>query len=61
MTTKADSQFELTPPPPAIKPNSHVVIAVRHMNKRRDALLAKRETIDKEIGELDTALLALKV
>lgn len=41
------------------KPNRHVVIALNHMNKRREALLAKRAELNREIEELDAAILAL--
>jgi hypothetical protein len=44
----------------APKPSRHVVIALNHLNKRRQALLAKRAVIDKEVGELDQAILALE-
>lgn len=40
--------------------NRHVVIALSHMNKRREALLAKRASLTKEIEELDAAILALE-
>ena len=42
------------------KINLHVVIAMRHLNKRRDALLKKRAQLTKEIEELDAAILALE-
>ena len=42
------------------KLNRHVVIALNHMNKRRESLLEKRAEITKEIEELDAAILALK-
>lgn len=42
------------------KPNRHVVIALNHMKKRRDALLEKRAALTKEIEELDAAILALQ-
>jgi hypothetical protein len=41
------------------KKNRHVVIALNHMNKRRDALLEKRAALTKEIEELDAGILAL--
>lgn len=44
----------------APKRNRHVVIALNHMNKRREALLAKRAALTKEIEELDAAILALE-
>lgn len=40
--------------------NRHVVIALNHMNKRRDTLLAKRAELNREIEELDAAILALE-
>lgn len=42
------------------KKNRHVVIALAHMNKRRSALLEKRAEINKEVEELDAAILALE-
>jgi hypothetical protein len=45
---------------PAKKQNLHVVIALRHLNKRRGVLLEKRAAIIKEIEELDQAILALE-
>ena len=42
------------------KKNRHVVIALSHMNKRREALLVKRAALTKEIEELDAAILALE-
>ena len=45
---------------PAKKQNLHVVIALRHLNKRRGVLLEKRAGITKEIEELDQAILALE-
>jgi hypothetical protein len=39
--------------------NRHVVIALNHLNKRRDALLEKRSALTKEIEEIDQAILAL--
>lgn len=59
MSKPATEDLVLTPPPPAVKPSRHVVIALAHMGKRRDALIAKREVIDKELAELDTAMGAL--
>ena len=38
----------------------HVVIALRHLNKRRGVLLEKRAAVTKEIEELDAAILALE-
>ena len=45
--------------PETRKLNRHVVIALNHMNKRREALLEKRAQLTKEIEELDAAILAL--
>ena len=45
---------------PAKKQNLHVVIAIRHLNKRRDVLLEKRAGITKEIEEIEAAILALE-
>ena len=45
---------------PAKKQNLHVVIALRHLNKRRGVLLEKRAAVTKEIEELDAAILALE-
>ncbi len=45
---------------PAKKQNQHVVIALRHLNKRRGVLLEKRAAVTKEIEELDQAILALE-
>jgi hypothetical protein len=44
----------------APKKNRHVVIALAHMNKRRDALIYQREKISDEIEELEAAILALQ-
>jgi hypothetical protein len=40
--------------------NRHIVVALAHMNKRRSALLEKRAEIDREVKELDAAILALE-
>lgn len=45
---------------PAKKLNRHVVIALKHMNARRTALLEKRALLNREIEELDAAILALE-
>lgn len=42
------------------KLNRHVVIALAHMNKRRDVLLAKQAEVNREVEELDAAILAVK-
>lgn len=52
-------ELVLTPPPPAVKLNRHIVIALAHMNKRRAALLKNRAVIDKELGEIDASILAI--
>lgn len=44
----------------APKKNRHVVVALNHMNKRRETLVAQRDKIDAEIKELDTAIAALE-
>lgn len=46
-------------PEPETKHNRHVIIALNHLNKRRTALLDKRQALTKEIDELDAAILAL--
>lgn len=51
---------DATAAPETSKKNRHVVVALAHMNKRRDALLAQRRKIDSEIEELDQAILALE-
>ncbi len=51
---------DATAAPETPKKNRHVVVALAHMNKRRDALLAQRRKIDSEIEELDQAILALE-
>ena len=43
------------------KQSRHVTIALNHLNKRRTALLDKRQALTKEIDELDAAILALGV
>jgi len=45
---------------PVKKQNLHVVIAIRHLNKRRNVLLEKRAGITKEIEEIEAAILALE-
>jgi hypothetical protein len=47
-------------PEAAKKLNRHVVIALNHMNKRREVLLAKAAEVRKELEELDAAILALE-
>lgn len=42
------------------KVNRHVVIALNHLNKRRDVLIAQRSKINAEVEEIDTAILALE-
>lgn len=41
------------------KMNRHVVIALNHLNKRREVLLAKAGELRKEVEEIDAAILAL--
>lgn len=41
------------------KKNRHVVVALAHLNKRRGALLDQVKKLQKEIEELDAAILAL--
>jgi hypothetical protein len=66
MATETDIDFETKQAPVqetlvlTAKKNRHVVIALNHMNKRRDALLEKRAALTKEIDELDAAILALE-
>ena len=48
------------PEVPVKKLNRHVVIALKHMNARREALLEKRAGLTREIEELDAAILALE-
>ena len=59
MAKQVDELFEV-PDQPAKKQNQHVVIALRHLNKRRNVLLEKRAAVTKEIEELDQAILALE-
>lgn len=40
--------------------NRHVKIALNHLNQRRAALLEKRAELNKEIEELDAAILGLE-
>jgi hypothetical protein len=49
-----------TMPEPKKTYNRHITIALNHLNKRRDALLAKRAELTKEIEEVDAAILALE-
>lgn len=42
------------------KVNRHVAVALNHLSKRREALLAKRRELDEEIKGLDEAILALE-
>ena len=41
---------------PAKKQNLHVVIALRHLNKRRGVLLEKRSAINTELAVIDDAI-----
>ena len=62
MAKQVDELFEApeAEEQPAKKQNLHVVIALRHLNKRRGVLLEKRSAVTKEIEELDSAILALE-
>jgi len=62
MAKQVDELFEApeAEEQPAKKQNLHVVIALRHLNKRRGVLLEKRAAVTKEIEELDQAILALE-
>ena len=62
MAKQVDELFEApeAEEQPAKKQNMHVVIALRHLNKRRNVLLEKRAAVTKEIEELDQAILALE-
>jgi hypothetical protein len=42
------------------KKNRHVVIALNHMTKRRDALMERIQLLKKEMDDLDAAILALE-
>lgn len=44
---------------PTKKQSRHVTIALNHLNKQLEKALAKRKTLDKEIEELDAAILAV--
>ncbi len=59
MAKQVDELFEApeAEEQPAKKINQHVVIALRHLNKRRNVLLEKRAAVTKEIEELDAAIL----
>ncbi len=62
MAKQVDELFEVpeAEEQPAKKQNLHVVIALRHLNKRRNVLLEKRSGITIEIEEIDAAILALE-
>lgn len=49
----------LTGPTAQPKQNRHVTFALTHIHNRRGALLEKREAIDKELADLDAAIIAL--
>lgn len=59
--TAQTEDLVLTPPPPAVNPSRHITIAIAHLKKRAEVLVSKREVIDKELNEIDAAVLALKV
>ncbi len=42
------------------KQNRHVVVALNHLNKRRDALLKQRNKLTDEIEQIDEAILSLE-
>ena len=54
------TEFKEPQPAAANKLNRHVVIALNHMRVRRTALLEKKAALEKEISELDAAILALE-
>ena len=54
-TTQNQELFESESP----KVNRHVSMALNHLNKRRDALVAQNLKIAKEILEINTAIEAL--
>ncbi len=43
-----------------VKQNRHVVIALNHLKKRHEALLAQSDKIAAQIAELDAAIKALE-
>lgn len=43
------------------RPSRHVLVAINHLNKRREALLEKKRILEAELKELDAAILALDV
>jgi hypothetical protein len=45
---------------PEKKQGRHVTVALNHLNRQRDNLLAKRRALDAEIESLDAAILALE-
>jgi hypothetical protein len=49
----------LTPPPPAVKPNRHLVIAKNHLTKRMIQLTGQADKLNREIEEVEAALKAL--
>ncbi len=61
MTTKHtyEPEFQLTPPAAAIKTNRHIKIALAHLDKRREVLIAKRSLIAAEIEDIDAAVAKL--
>ena len=46
--------------PATKKVNRHIVVALSHLNKRKDALIAQRENLTAEIEEIGAAILALE-
>jgi hypothetical protein len=47
-------------PEPELKKNRHVVIALNHMRKRRATLEQQDRKLQKELEEIDAAILALE-
>ena len=58
MAKQVDELFEApeAEEQPAKKQNLHVVIALRHLNKRRGVLLEKRSAINTELAVIDDAI-----
>lgn len=56
-----DAQMEIPGTEAKVKkPSRHITIALNHLNKRREALIDKRNALTKEIEEIDNAILALE-
>ncbi|MFZ3278165.1 MAG: hypothetical protein WA182_14785 [Candidatus Sulfotelmatobacter sp.] len=58
MAKQVDELFEVpeAEEQPAKKQNQHVVIALRHLNKRRGVLLEKWAAINTELAVIDDAI-----